>query len=98
MGGTKPVTDRRSGFPRSAALRLRRVGRPGILYVALAMYQALNAADALPFAYVANAGSGDVSVINTTTSLVATTIAVGLTPEQVAITPNGQFAYVTNSR
>ncbi len=32
-----------------------------------------------------------------TSNAVATTIAVGLTPEQAAITPNGLFAYVANS-
>ncbi|WP_176542434.1 YncE family protein, partial [Bacillus toyonensis] len=48
------------------------------------------------FAYVANLGSNNVSVINTVSNTVVATIPVGLNPRSVAITPNGQFAYVTN--
>jgi YVTN family beta-propeller protein len=47
-------------------------------------------------AYVANAGSGTVSVINVATNSAAKSIPVGAGPRQVAITPNGRFAYVTN--
>ena len=47
-------------------------------------------------AYVANSGSANVSVLNLVTSAPAGTIPVGNGPVDVAITPNGQFAYVTN--
>ncbi len=48
--------------------------------------------------YVANSlGSpGTVSVINSVTNTVVATIPVGALPQGVAITPNGQFVYVTN--
>jgi YVTN family beta-propeller protein len=48
-------------------------------------------------AYVANEGSNTVSVIDTSTNTVVSTVAVGFGPENVAITPNGQFAYVPNT-
>jgi len=38
-----------------------------------------------------------VSVINTTTNVIATTFAVGNLPTMVAITPDGSRAYVINS-
>jgi len=49
------------------------------------------------YAYVANAGSNTVSVIDTGTNAVVATISVGSGPEGVAITPDGNYAYVTNS-
>ncbi|MFF9650553.1 Ig-like domain repeat protein [Streptomyces sp. NPDC014622] len=42
-------------------------------------------------------GSNDVSVIDTSSNTVTTTIAVGSVPFGVAITPDGLHAYVTNS-
>jgi len=45
---------------------------------------------------VANNGSNTVSVITTATNAVAATVTVGSLPFAVAITPNGQYAYVTN--
>ena len=48
-------------------------------------------------AYVANAGSNSVSVINPTTNLVVTTVPVGPNPVDIAVTPNGSTAYVTNA-
>jgi YVTN family beta-propeller protein len=53
-------------------------------------------ATAAPFAYVANSASDTVSVIDTATNSVVTTIAVGDNPAVVAITPDGTKAYVTN--
>ncbi|MFC8235320.1 YncE family protein, partial [Streptomyces sp. NPDC057284] len=52
-------------------------------------------ADPSPDAYVTNFGSGNVSVIDTTNTVVAT-VPVGSGPQGVAITPNGRRAYVTN--
>ncbi len=49
------------------------------------------------YAYVSNSGSNDVSVIDTSTNAVTTTIAVGATPNNIAITPDGSEAYVANS-
>jgi len=48
------------------------------------------------YAYVANQGSANVSVINTSTNTVVTTISVGTSPISATVTPNGLYAYVTN--
>ena len=45
--------------------------------------------------YVANSGGGTVSVIDTATSTVVATIQMQNFPFQIAITPDGAFAYVT---
>lgn len=42
------------------------------------------------------AGDSDVSVVDIESNTVVDTIAVGGTPEQVAFTPDGSFAYVAN--
>jgi len=47
------------------------------------------------YAYVANNGSGSVSVIDISANTV-TTVSVGSGPFGVAITPDGKYAYVTN--
>ena len=48
-------------------------------------------------AYVANAGSSNVSVIDTAANTVEpTVISVGNGPVKVAVTPDGKHAYVTN--
>ncbi|MGZ8194563.1 MAG: beta-propeller fold lactonase family protein [Methylosarcina sp.] len=51
-------------------------------------------AQAAPFAYVANQGT--VSVIDTATNTVTTTIPMDFYPTSVAITPDGTRAYVAN--
>jgi YVTN family beta-propeller protein len=54
-------------------------------------------AEAAPFAYVANSGSNNVSVIDTATNkAVATVVPVGHNPQGIAVTPDGTHAYVTN--
>jgi YVTN family beta-propeller protein len=55
-----------------------------------------SAAEAAPFAYVTNSGSNTVSVIDTATNTVVTTVTVGSgSPQAVAVTPDGKHAYVT---
>jgi uncharacterized protein (TIGR03118 family) len=54
-------------------------------------------AQARPVAYVTNASSSSVSVIDTATNTVIDTIVVGNRPVAVAFTPNGTRAYVANS-
>jgi len=49
-----------------------------------------------PFAYIANYGSDNVSVIDTSTNAVVATIAVGTRPYGVAVNPTGTRVYVTN--
>ena len=49
------------------------------------------------FAYVNNEGNGSVSVIDTTdNTVVGSPITVGTFPWDIAISPDGQFAYVSN--
>jgi YVTN family beta-propeller protein len=56
-----------------------------------------NIASVLPkYAYVVNDGSNNVTVFNTATNTVVTSIPVGDSPWHVAISPDGTFAYVTN--
>ena len=94
-GLRKAITHKESPLSRDAFLG--RCIRAGILYLAFAIYQMPGAAaHAAPFAYVANAGSDDVSVIDIATNTVLTTVTVGVSPEQVAVSPKGLFAYVTN--
>jgi len=52
----------------------------------------------LLFAYVTNSGADSVSVINTATNTILTSIPVpgGSSPFRIAITPDGTRAYVTN--
>lgn len=65
--------------------------------LSVASVLALTASPALARdAYVANSGSGTVSVFDIGTNAAVGTIAVGAGPRGVAITPDGRFAYVTN--
>jgi YVTN family beta-propeller protein len=68
------------------------------LSVALVLVLALGArvAEASPFAYVANATDNTVSVIDTASNILATTITVGVQPTGIAVTPDGAPAYVAN--
>jgi YVTN family beta-propeller protein len=46
--------------------------------------------------YVANSGSGTVSVINSSTNAVVAAVAIGKEPVDVAITPDGRYAWVVD--
>jgi YVTN family beta-propeller protein len=48
-------------------------------------------------AYIPNATDGTVSVIDTATNTVSTTVTVGSSPTGAAVTPDGTQVYVTNS-
>ena len=48
-------------------------------------------------AYVTDIKGTAVSVINTSTNTLSTTITVGTSPRGVAITPNGAYVYVANA-
>src|ERR1700722_11270027 len=69
----------------------------GVLLFAASVLLDPNPAQAQPFAYVTNSSSQNVTVINTSTSAVVGTVAVGITPSAVAVTPDTTRAYVTNS-
>ena len=62
----------------------------------LAMVLSSTSAHAQVLAYVANACSNNVSVIDTVSRTVVDTIPVGNSPDGIAITPDGAFAYVAN--
>ncbi|AKB36450.1 hypothetical protein MSSAC_1860 [Methanosarcina siciliae C2J] len=47
-------------------------------------------------AYVANSGSNNVSVIDTSTNTVTDTVKVGYNPSEVAVSPDGKKVYVVN--
>ena len=49
-----------------------------------------------PHAYVTNSGTDTVSVIDTASNTVRTTVTVGNGPIGVAVTPDGTHAYVIN--
>ncbi|MGA9190006.1 MAG: PKD domain-containing protein [Methanosarcina sp.] len=49
-----------------------------------------------PYAYIANSGDNNVSVIDTATDKVTAMIPVGNYPRGVAVTPDGKKVYVTN--
>jgi DNA-binding beta-propeller fold protein YncE len=55
---------------------------------------------AAPFANVTNSGDGTVSVINTGANppaVVGMPITMGISPQAVAVTPDGKHAYVANA-
>ncbi|GES34583.1 IPT/TIG domain-containing protein [Streptomyces angustmyceticus] len=47
--------------------------------------------------FVVNFGGNNVSVIDTGTNTILTTLAVGTQPSRAAVTPDGNFLYVTNN-
>jgi len=63
---------------------------------ALALLVLLSIADAVPFVYITNSGSNNVSVIDTSTIKVTSTLDVSH-PIGVAASPDGKKVYVTNS-
>lgn len=69
-------------------------------FVALALAAWLACADAraqaAPFAYVVNHGDGTVSVLDTASNAVVTTVTVGDEPLGAAVNPAGTRAFVTN--
>jgi uncharacterized delta-60 repeat protein len=75
-----------------------RVQRPPILSVAALFVLAVQRVSAQSVAYVANAGTGTISVIDADTHTVTATIApgVGIGPSAVAVAADGQRAYVAN--
>jgi YVTN family beta-propeller protein len=88
-----------SSTERSAMDQLRWLGSlPGTLATTLLvlLLLATPAARAEPFAYIANNGSNNVSVIDIATNVVTATIAVGNFPVGVSANPTGSRVYVTN--
>jgi YVTN family beta-propeller protein len=63
----------------------------------LMTWMIVNCAEAFVFAYIPNFNDNTVSVIDTATDSVITTIAVGNGPRGIAISPSGTRVYVTHS-
>ena len=73
---------------------LQKISAPLLgLLLALALSAAAHAA---PFAYITNASSSSVSVIDIASNSVVATVPVGSFPNGVAVTPDGAFVYVAN--
>jgi uncharacterized protein (TIGR03437 family) len=68
------------------------LGRLG--WMILALFGVASVADARPFAYVANADSDTLSVIDLATGVVIRTVVVGNGPAVTSVTPDGRFIYV----
>ena len=64
---------------------------------ALALLMLVSIAGAAPFAYITNYLDNTVSVIDTATNTVTSTVPVGSSPIGVAVTPDGTKVYVANS-
>ncbi len=69
----------------------------GISALVLLMAGGASSPSAAPYAYVANFGSNNVSVIDTATNTVTATVNVGNSPDGLAINPAGTRVYVVNT-
>src|SRR5687768_4878073 len=67
------------------------------LLLAFLMLGTTALAQTVPHLYVANKNEGTVSIINTKSLAVEHTVTVGNGPHEVAISPDGQKAYVANA-
>lgn len=69
------------------------------LAVVVGFTPAIRSASALQVCaiYVANIGSNDVTVVDTATNSVVTTVSVGSGPDGVAASPDGSLVYVANA-
>lgn len=67
-----------------------------LLLVFFCLSTAANRVHAQTLAYVTHVGDDSISVINTETNTVITSIVVGTNPSGIAISPEGTRVYVTN--
>src|SRR5678815_1434725 len=79
-------------------LRVKGLSFPAIclLLVFFCLSNGANSVHAQTLAYVVHPADDTVSVINTDTNIVISTISVGDGPLAVAITPDGTRAYIAN--
>src|SRR3990170_8404228 len=82
--------------------KLYGIGSHGLLFWGIALgilllFLTPMRAEAVPFAYVINRNSNDVSLINTATNTVIATIPVGALPQGIAVTPDGSEVYVSHA-
>lgn len=87
-----------SGAPLYSRQASRNIGwRPISAALAISVIvQPSSAAQAQPFAFVANSGSDNVSVVDTSTRAVTRTIPIGMFPYGVAVSPSGALVYVAS--
>src|SRR6266404_6593674 len=53
-------------------------------------------AEAAPFAYVPNEGSASISIIDTATDKVVSTLKIGQKPRGIAVAPDGKRLYISD--
>ncbi|MGV9244893.1 YVTN family beta-propeller repeat protein [Streptomyces sp. NPDC003710] len=95
--GTGPLGHGQRAWPRAAWLRVCMAVLAVLAGLALPVGASSPARAATNGnAYVANYTAGTVTVIDTTTNTVSTTIPVGANPDSIAITPDNARAYVAN--
>jgi YVTN family beta-propeller protein len=70
----------------------RRIALAGAFFFSSMVLLNSRPAQAQPFAYVANSGSHNVTVINVKTAAVVGTVAVGIKPSAAAVTPDATRA------
>jgi len=56
----------------------------------------ISTVDAVPFEYITNIGSNNISVIDTATNTIVTNVSIGSVPSGVAVSPDGLKVYVPN--
>jgi len=96
LEGVIDMRNRASCYPiRSKVAAITLAWLRALSFGLLGVMLASTPAGAKPFAYVANAGSNTVSVIDTATNTVVATVPVGALPSGVVITPDGTRAYVS---
>src|SRR6266581_1094329 len=93
---TKAVNDKNSFATNGRGSRQRLHMVIIVFLLLLSIGQSTPVAQAQIRAYVANAGTNTVSVIDTASNTVVATIPVGIFPDAVAVTPDGTRAYVAN--
>jgi putative membrane protein len=75
----------------------RRVGQTLVLLICVSMFLGCTRAPSGPSAYVSNERDGTVTVIDTNTDRVVSTIAVGARPRGIRTSPDGKLVFVALS-
>ncbi|HSC26867.1 MAG TPA: beta-propeller fold lactonase family protein, partial [Vicinamibacterales bacterium] len=70
--------------------------RAATAFVAFAALLAVASADAAPLAYVPNEGAASISVIDTETDKVVSTLKIGKKPRGIAVTADGKRLFVSD--
>ncbi|MDY9926298.1 PKD domain-containing protein [Methanosarcina sp.] len=84
--------------PKCDKTRKRRVRIKVLGIMVLVLLMLMSIAGAAPFAYITNYGSHTVSIVDTATNNVTSTVNVGNGPSGVAVNPDGSKVYVANQQ